>query len=83
MTLALARGVQQTLRFEYRQSDQLFVRTTGAAAEVGNLKDLLALLPAHRAEVQRYAHQHSLRFGAAQREASALEVLRYYYTLPR
>jgi len=75
--------VQQTLRFEYRQTDQLFVRTASGAAEVGSLKGLLALLPAHKAEAQRYARQHSLRFGAAQREASALEVLRYYYTLPQ
>jgi hypothetical protein len=74
---------EQTLRFEYRQSDQLYVRTPDAAAEVSSLKDLLALLPAHQADVQRYARQHRLRFAAAQREASAVEVLRYYDTLPR
>lgn len=75
--------VQQALRFEYRQTDQLLVRTASSAAEVTGLKDLLALLPTHKAEAQRYARQHKLRFGAAQREASALEVLRYYYTLPQ
>ncbi|QKG57814.1 hypothetical protein GKZ68_14980 [Hymenobacter sp. BRD128] len=75
--------VQQNLRFEYRQADQLLLRTASSAAEVSSLKDLLALLPAHKAEAQRYARQHKLRFRAAQREASALEVLRYYYTLPQ
>lgn len=75
--------VQQNLRFELRQTDQLFVRTASAAAEVSSLKNLLALLPAHKTEAQRYARQHHLRFAAAQREASALEVLRYYYTLPQ
>jgi hypothetical protein len=75
--------VQQNLRFEFRQTDQLFVRTASAAAEVSSLKNLLALLPAHKTEAQRYARQHHLRFAAAQREASALEVLRYYYTLPQ
>ena len=75
--------VQQTLRFEYKQNDQLYVRTADGAAEVASLKSLLALLPAHKTEVQRYARQHNLRFAAAQREASALEALRYYYTLPQ
>ena len=75
--------MQQTLRFEFRQTDQLFVRTASAAAEVSSLKNLLALLPAHKTEAQRYARQHHLRFAAAQREASALEVLRYYYSLPQ
>ncbi|GAA4500609.1 hypothetical protein GCM10023172_21110 [Hymenobacter ginsengisoli] len=75
--------VQQNLRFEYRQADQLLVRTASGAAEVSSLKDMLALLPAHKAEAQRYARQHKLRFRAAQREASALEVLRYYNTLPQ
>ena len=75
--------VQQTLRFEYRQTDQLYVRTATGAAEVGSLKSLLSLLPAHKTEAQRYARQHNLRFAAAQREASALELLRYYYTLPQ
>ncbi len=75
--------VQQVLRLEYRQTDQLYVRTARATAEVSSLKNLLALLPAHQEEVQRYARQHKLSFGPAQQAASALEALRYYYTLPQ
>lgn len=73
--------VQQNLRLEFRQTDQLFVRTPGTVAPVDDLKDVLALLPAHKAEVQRYARQQQLRFSAAQREASLLSALRYYASL--
>jgi hypothetical protein len=75
--------VQQNLRLEFRQTDKLIVRTPSAAAEVASLKDLLALLPKHRPELQRYARQEQLRFSTAQREASALSLLRHYYTLPQ
>lgn len=74
--------VQQNLRLEFRQTDQFFVRTASAAAEATSLKDLLDLLPSHKQEVQRYAHQQKLRFSVAQRQASTLSALRYYYTLP-
>ncbi len=73
--------VQQTLQVKLEQIDRLVARTDRAAAEITSLKSLLALLPAHQAEVQRYASAQKLRFGAAQREASALSALRYYYTL--
>lgn len=75
--------VQQNLRLTFRQTDQLFVRTASTVAPVGNLKDVLALLPAHKAEVQRYARQQQLRFSAAQRETSFLSALRYYASLPQ
>ena len=75
--------VQQNLRLTFRQTDQLFVRTASTVAPVGNLKDVLALLPAHKAEVQRYARQQQLRFSSAQREASFLSALRYYASLPQ
>lgn len=75
--------VQQNLRVRLDQVDRLVVHTAAAASEVTNLKTLVALLPAHQAEVQRYARAQKLRFGAGQREASALSVLRYYYTLPQ
>lgn len=74
--------VQQNLQVKLEPLDKLVARTNRAAAEVTSLKNLLALLPAHQAEVQRYARAQKLRFGAAQREASALSALRYYYTLP-
>jgi hypothetical protein len=73
--------VQQNLRLEFRQTDQLFVRTASTVAPVDNLKDVLALLPAHKTEVQRYARQQQLRFSVAQREASFLSALRYYASL--
>lgn len=75
--------VQQNLRQEFKPTDRLFIRAPRAAAEVTNLKSLLAALPAHQAEVQRYARQQRLSFGNGQREASALSALRYYYTLPQ
>ena len=75
--------VQQNLRLQFRQTDQLFVRTATATTEAASLKDLLALLPSHKQEVQRYAHEQKLRFSAAQREAAMLSALRYYYTLPQ
>jgi hypothetical protein len=75
--------VQQVLRLEYRQTDKVYVRTARTTVEASSLKSLLAVLPAHQDEVQRYARQHKLSFGAGQQEASALEALRYYYTLPQ
>lgn len=75
--------VQQNLRIKLDQVDRLVVRAAGTASEVTNLKTLVALLPAHQAEVQRYARAQKLRFGAGQREAAALSALRYYYTLPQ
>ncbi|MGI4883704.1 MAG: hypothetical protein ACRYFR_01950 [Janthinobacterium lividum] len=73
--------VSQNLAQEYRQTDQVFARTATAAAELTSLKKLLALLPAHQAEVQRYARQQGLKFSAAERAASAERALRYYYSL--
>lgn len=75
--------VQQNLRIKLEQTDKLIVRTASAASEVTSLKNLVAVLPAHQADVQRYARQQKLRFGADQRAASALSALRYYYTLPQ
>jgi len=75
--------IQQVLNFEFKQTDQLYVRTASKLVEISSLNDLLALLPAHQSEVQRYARQQQLRFSAAQRAASALSALRYYYTLAR
>ncbi len=75
--------VQQVLQVKLEQVDRLIARTDQAAREVSSLKDLLTLLPAHQADVQRYAREQKLRFGAAQRAASALSALRYYYTLPQ
>ncbi|MFD1873635.1 hypothetical protein [Hymenobacter bucti] len=75
--------VHQSLVFKFKQVDKLFARSGSTVAEVGRLKDLLALLPAHKSEVQRYARQQKLRFSPARREASATKALRYYYTLPQ
>jgi hypothetical protein len=75
--------IQQNLRLEFRQSDQLFVRTASTVVPVDNLKDILVVLPAHKTEVQRYARQQQLRFSSAQREASFLSALRYYASLPQ
>jgi hypothetical protein len=75
--------VQQNLRIKLEQNDKLIVRTQTAASEVTSLKNLLAVLPAHQADVQRYAREQKLRFGADRRAASALSALRYYYTLPQ
>jgi hypothetical protein len=73
----------QSLQFEFKQIDKLFARSGSTVVEVGRLKDLLTLLPAHKMDVQRYARQQKLRFSATQREASAVKALRYYYTLPQ
>ncbi|RYY21126.1 MAG: hypothetical protein EOO36_01600 [Cytophagaceae bacterium] len=75
--------VQQNLRQEFKAIDRLYLSTPRAATEVTTLKSLLASLPAHQAEVQRYARQQRLSFGSDQRQASALSALRYYYTLPQ
>ena len=73
--------INQSLAFKFKQADKLLARAGSTVVEVNRLKDLLALLPAHKAEVQRYARQQKLRFSAAQRETAAVQALRYYYTL--
>jgi hypothetical protein len=75
--------VQQSLKLEFRQTDQLFVRTASTVAPANSLKEVLALLPSHKAEIQRYARRQKLRFSTAQRETSALKTLQYYYSLPQ
>jgi hypothetical protein len=74
--------VQQSLKMEFRQANQLFVRTASMVAPVNSLKEVLAFLPSHKTEVQRYARRQKLRFSPARREDSALKILQYYYTLP-
>jgi hypothetical protein len=75
--------VQQNLRLEFRQTDKLFAKTANASSEITSLKSLLALLPAHKTDAQQYVRLHKLSFGAAERQESALSLLRYYYTLPQ
>ena len=74
--------VQGNLAQEYQQTDAVYVRSATGTAEVSSLRQLLAQLPpTHQAELQRYARQQHLKFGADSRAASAERVLRYYYTL--
>lgn len=73
--------IGQSLTLEYRQTDALYVRTATTTAEVAGLRKLVALLPNHQDEVQRFARQQQLSFAPASRAASAERLLRYYYTL--
>ena len=73
--------ISQALTQEYQQTDQVFGRTATTTAEITNLKKLLALLPAHQTELQRYARQQHLSFKPADRAASAGQLMRYYYSL--
>ena len=73
--------ISQALTLEYQQADELFVRTPTTTAAVTSLKKLLALLPAHQTELQRYARQQHLSFKPTDRAASAGQLLRYYYSL--
>lgn len=73
--------IGQNLTLEYRQTDAVYLRTATAGAEVSGLKDLVALLPDHQADVQRYARQQRLSFAPASRVESAAQLLRYYYSL--
>lgn len=73
--------ISQNLALEYRQTDAVYLRTATATAEVSGLKELVALLPDHQAEVQRYAKQQGLSFAPANRAASAAQALHYYYSL--
>ena len=73
--------ISQALTQEYQQTDELFVRTPTTTAAVTNLKKLLALLPAHQEELQRYARQRHLSFKPADRAASAAQLMQYYYSL--
>jgi hypothetical protein len=75
--------VQQNLRLEFRQTDKLFAKSANASSEITSLKNLLALLPAHKTDAQQYARSHKLSFSTAERQESALSLLRYYYTLPQ
>jgi hypothetical protein len=70
---------QQHLQFGYKQTNKLFGKTATTTSEVTSLKKLLALLPAHRADVQQYARLHKLSFSENEREASAIKALLYYY----
>ncbi|WP_223648445.1 hypothetical protein [Hymenobacter psoromatis] len=73
--------ISQALTLEYQQTDELFVRTPTITTTVTSLKKLLALLPAHQTELQRYARQQHLSFKPTDRAASAGQLLRYYYSL--
>lgn len=73
--------ISQNLALEYRQTDAVYLRTATTTAEVSGLKELVALLPDHQAEVQQYAKQQRLSFAPANRAASAEQALTYYYSL--
>jgi len=73
--------ISQNLALEYRQTDAVYLRTATTTAEVSDLKELVALLPDHQAEVQHYAKQQRLSFAPANRAASAEQALTYYYSL--
>lgn len=71
------------LVFSYEEKTRLFVQRSGTLSEVATLKNILGVLPEHKAELQKFARSNHLRFNDEHREESAIALLRYYNTLAR
>jgi hypothetical protein len=69
------------LEFQYEEKTRLLIQQSGALTEVDNLKDVLSLLPEHKAELQKFARSNHLKFKGDDRETAIIALLRYYNTL--
>lgn len=73
--------VQQHLSFVYKETSRLFTRKDGKLTEVTKLNGLLAVLPDHKSELQKFARSNKLKFSTAERELSATRLVAYYNSL--
>ncbi|TGE29480.1 hypothetical protein E5K02_08510 [Hymenobacter metallicola] len=66
---------------KFSEKDKVFAKKDGAYYPITAKGDLLKLLPDRKKELQKYIAEHKLSFKAAAREASLLELAKYYHTL--
>ena len=64
-------------------ADKLFAQRAGTYYAIGSQGALLHLLADHGPEVQQYIEMHKLRFGQAQLEGSAVQLIQYYNALAK
>lgn len=77
------RVVNGGIDVSFEAADKLFVRRAGTYYAIGSQGALLPLLADHGPQVQQYLKDHKLRFGPAQLESSAVQLVQYYNTLAK
>ena len=65
----------------FEQTTRYVVYAQDAYHEVTRLKDVLALFPAQKTALQKFAHKQHLAFGEGPRQAALTALLTYYNTL--
>lgn len=67
----------------FEESNRLFMQKAGRYYAVRSKGAALRLFADHGKEMQQYLKEHRLRFNQASREASVVELTRYYNGLPK
>ena len=79
----LQEQLEQTyIDVEFIAGDKLFVKKDGHYYSLTKKKALLSLLADRSKDVQKYVQVHKLKFGKKRFEGSAVELARYYSSLP-
>ena len=73
---------QSYIDVEFLTGDKLFLKKDGHYFPFTKKKNLLSLLADRGREVQKYVQAHKLKFNKKRFEASAVELARYYSSLP-
>jgi hypothetical protein len=74
---------QMSIDVEFIPADRLFIRQAGRYYAVASKSSVMHLFADHSKEMQKYSQEHKLRFSKAQREASIVQLVAYYDSLPR
>ena len=67
----------------FEETNRLYMQKAGRYYAVRSKGTALRLFADHNTEIQQYLKEHRLRFNKASREASVVELTRYYNGLPR
>jgi hypothetical protein len=77
------RVAQPFINVEFTSIDKLFIQKAGHYYAIGSKSSVVRLLADRSKEVQQYLQEHKLKFGKKDREASAVQLVRFYAGLPR
>ncbi|WP_035565047.1 hypothetical protein [Hymenobacter sp. IS2118] len=70
--------IDRKVDVEFLNIDKLFIKKAGVYYPVGSKASVVRLLADRSKEIQQYLQAHKLNFSKKQREAAAVELVRYY-----
>ena len=74
--------VQPYINVEFTSWDKIFVRKSGRYYPISSKSSVVHLLWDRSKEIQKYLQEHKLHFGKQEREASIVQLVAYYASLP-